>query len=156
MLLALTLALIPGAIFPHNVHSQTLTITAVVVSKGNCSFTNNNATLEFGTLNPLELQDVAVDTGDQLSFICRGNGNNAIGYAISVTQSANGTSANPAMRHQDGIFDLPYELSVAPPSGNAPKNDVLPLVVTGKVRGNSYQFAPTGAYEDTATLTINP
>jgi spore coat protein U-like protein len=153
---ALLLALLPGTLFCTQVHAETLTISAVVVSKGNCSFNNNAATLDFGTLNPLNPQDISADTGDQLSFICRGGGKDDITFSITVSGSQHGTPVAPAMRHQGGLFDLPYQLSLDPAFDNTSKNIDLPLVVTGTILGGNYILAPVGTYSDTATLSINP
>lgn len=152
----LLLAPLLGALFCTQAHADTLTVTAVVVTKGNCSFNNNAAALAFGTLNPLDPQDISADTGDQLSITCRGGGNSPMTYAITVTASEFGTPANPAMQHEANLFDLPYQLSVNPASGTTSKNFELPLVVTGMVRGDDYILAPVGTYTDTATLSINP
>lgn len=141
--------------------AATLNVSVVVLSKGYCFFTNNSAELNFGNLNPLAAQDVTVDTGNQLSFFCIGNGNKDITFSVTAASSQYGTAAAPRMYNASASAFLPYELSLAPASGSTPKkkgwvSPVVPLVVYGTVRANSYRLAPFGAYEDTATIQINP
>jgi len=151
----LVVALASPASVPYAATSNLVHVSAAIVSKGNCTFINNSAALNFGTLNPLDPQDVTVDT-DQLSFVCRGGGNTDITYAITLSDSLYGNPTAPAMQHQSGIHNLPYQLSLDPAGGTIAKNDNRQLVVTGTVRGDDYKIAPAGAYTDTATLTIAP
>lgn len=134
--------------------TSTVNISAIILSKGKCTFINNSATLDFGNLNPLDPQDVTIDTGDKLSFSCNGNGKKDITYAITVTGSFNGTAAAPRML--GGTAYLPYELSLDPASGNATPKDPLLLVVTGTVRGSNYQSLPVGSYRDDVVISITP
>ncbi len=143
--------------------THTVNVSTVLVSNGNCSINTDGATLNFGTLNPLapELEVFAFTENGKLSFSCNGNGQDDITYSINVTNSIYGTATTPAMQHEDGIFNLPYEItSLNPASGTIPKVKgqplILQLVVTGKVLGNDYKNAPVGALTDTLTISITP
>lgn len=156
----LILCILSGVCFCSLVYAETLTVSLVVLSKGQCRLTNNSATLDFGSLNPLNSQDVTVDTGDQLSFSCNGNGNENVTFSISIINSLHGTAAAPRMQHEGGADYIPYELRISPTFGSTPPRrgqmPPVPLVVTGTILSSNYQFAPVGYYEDTVTLSISP
>lgn len=145
-----------GALAASQLCASTLTVSAFIPTKGQCRFNSTSATLNFGTLNPLDPQDVIVDTDTQLSFSCNGNGQDDIAFLTKVTASAYGTAVSPRMRHQDGGIHLPYELSLSTSSVLAAKKADIELVVTGTVRGSDYVLAPIGSYSDTVTISITP
>ncbi len=152
-----------GLLCPAHANSSTSTygvnVSATIVSKGKCKFTNTTvdpATLKFGILNPLSPLDVTVDTGTQLNFSCNGNGSNPVVYLAEVTASTNGTASSPRMSDPSGTFFLPYELSLNPASGSAGKTEVINLVVTGTVRFAGYQTLPAEDYTDTVIVSIIP
>jgi spore coat protein U-like protein len=160
LLLAINIALIFGILVNSPVLAQTITLRATVVSKGHCSFSNTSAVLDFGDLNPLDPKLVEANTDiAPLSFACVGGGNNGVDYAVSITDSLYGTSSIFNMQHQDGTnYQIPYELKIAPISGHFDKNkkDSQEITVEGKIKADSYQYAPFGTYEDEVTISVIP
>lgn len=153
-LLALTVGLAPVA-FAESV-SNTVTLSAVILSKSNCQFNNpGSASLNFGVLDPLNPVDVSVSA--TLGFVCRGSSAIAT-YLISDDDGLHETVADsPRMQHDTNLSAyLPYEIILNPASGSAPKNVDQTLTVTGTAYGADYQSAIAGNYSDLVTISIQP
>lgn len=67
-----------------------------------------------------------------------------------------GPNAN-RMRHVTlGAEYIPYSFILNPRTGNAPKNTLQTLTISGTVNGVDYQNAATGNYSDTVVITLEP
>lgn len=136
--------------------TSTVSVSAVVLSKGNCKFRSNTAALGFGSLDPGNPVDRTVNT--TLIFRCQANGNNLITFSITDDSGLYETGPNaPRMRNTTYTTQyLPYTLTLNPTSGSVPKTVDQTLTVTGTVKGVDYQNALTGNYSDTVTISIDP
>jgi spore coat protein U-like protein len=136
--------------------SGILTVTATVITRGNCRFNSSTSTVDFGSLDPANPVDRNGNT--TVVFHCSGNGNTPITFAISDNDGLykSGPSA-PRMRHATQLSEyLPYTLSYNPSSGSVTKNTDQNITVSGTVKGTDYQNAYAGDYSDTVILLINP
>ncbi len=135
-----------------------LTVTATVISRGNCRFDTSTSALNFGNLDPANPIDKGGST--TIVFRCNGNGNAPITFAITDDDGLNKAGPNaPRMRHATQLSEylyLPYTLSYSPSSGSVPKNTDQNLTVSGTVKGTDYENAYAGNYSDTVILSINP
>ena len=135
-----------------------VSVSAIVLSKGNCTFNSSNVALSFGSLDPGDPTDQ--NRPATLTFTCRGNGNNAITFSITHDSGLYETGPDaPQMRTTTptgGYEYLPYSLTLSPTSGSIPKNTDTSLAISGRVMGVDYQDAYPGNYSDTVTISINP
>jgi spore coat protein U-like protein len=128
--------------------ANTLTVTAVVISKNQCKFQSGPATLNFGTLNPANPVDVTGTTNVQI--VCNGSDPTAV---FDIT--GNGGLYGNKMRNTNyPAYYLPYTLNSS--SGSAPKGVTVNVTLSGKVLGTDYENAYVGNYSDTVTLTLSP
>ena len=136
--------------------SAILTVTATVITRGNCRFNSSTSTLNYGSLDPANPVDRNGST--TVGFGCNGNGNAPITFAITDDDGLYKTGPNaPRMRHATQLSEyLPYDLSYTPSSGSVSKNTDQNLAVSGTVKGVDYQNAYAGNYSDTVILSINP
>jgi spore coat protein U-like protein len=136
--------------------SNVVSVTATVISKGNCTFRSKTAALDFGSLDPANPIDKSVNT--TIIYRCQAQGNRPITFAITDDHGLYETGPNaPRMRHTTQPTEyLPYSLNLNPTSGTVPKVVDFPLTVTGTVRGVDYQDARIGSYSDTVVITIEP
>ena len=151
-ILALALLSVP---VPVAAGSTAISVSAVILSAGNCRFRTASTTLDFGLLDPGNPANVTVNA--TIGFRCNGGPPN-VTFAISgddgLYESGPGS---PRMRHTVQTTEfLPYGISLSPVSGTVPRNTNQVLAVTGTVLGASYGNAAAGAYSDTVTLTILP
>lgn len=136
--------------------SNVVSVTATVISRGNCTFRSKTAALDFGTLDPANPTDISVNT--TIIYRCQAQGNRPITFAITEDDGLYETGPNaPRMRHTTQLTEyLAYGLTLTPTSGTVPKTVEFPLTVTGTVRGVDYQDARIGNYSDTVVITIEP
>ena len=135
--------------------SVAVAVSAVILTKSNCRFSTNAATLAFGDLDPGNPVDVTVSA--PIGFRCNGGPPTAV-FLVTDDDGLYETAPDAnRMRHAilPGTF-LPYAFSVAPGSGTVPRNTPQILTVTGTVRGADYQAAAAGDYSDTVLVSINP
>lgn len=139
----------------HASGTNTLTVTAAVLSKNKCKFNTANATLNFGALDPGNSTDVSKSTSVQ--FVCNGSAPIA---AFAFTTNNGLYSTGPGayrMRHATVTTAyLPYTLSLTPTTGTAPKGVNQTLTIDGTVSALNYQPALAGNYADTVVITLNP
>lgn len=136
--------------------TATISVSATVLSRHNCKFDTNNATLNFGNLDSSNPIDRTVSTSIQ--FRCSGPKHIPVAFYISDDDGLyeTGPDAN-RMRHTTISSEyLPYSFDLNPRSGNVPPNTWQPLTITGTVRVVDYQDAALGSYQDTVTITIEP
>ena len=136
--------------------SGVLTVSATVLSKGQCRFNSSTSALNFGSLDPANPIDKIATT--TIIFRCQANGNALITFFVTDNDGLYKTGPDtPRMRHTTQTSEyLPYTLTYNPSSGSVPKVTDQNLTVSGTVRGNDYQDAYAGNYSDTVTLSINP
>lgn len=135
--------------------SQSLEVSATVMSKNACRFTNSGPSqLAFGNVDPSAgtTLSLAVTT----TFRCTGSDAVAT-YSISSDDGLHAAGpGQPRMRHAtDPTQYLPYTLNV-PQSASAPKNTTQTLSIEGTLTPADYADVPAGAYADTVVLTIEP
>lgn len=132
-----------------------VSVTAVVLSKNNCKFTSNTATLSFGNLDPANPIDRNANTS--IIFKCGGKDNN-VTFFISDDDGLYETGPNAnRMRHTTIATEyLPYSFTLNPTTGTVPRNTDQTLTISGTVMGNDYQDASVGAYSDTVVISIVP
>ncbi len=136
--------------------SNVVSVTATVISRGNCTFRSKTAALDFGSLDPASPADKSVNT--TIIYRCQAQGNRPITFAITDDSGLYETGPNaPRMRHTTQPTEyLPYSLTLSPTSGTVPKVVDFPLTVTGTVKGVDFQDSRTGNYSDTVVITIEP
>ncbi len=136
--------------------SNIVSVTATVLSRGNCTFRSKTAALDFGNLDPASPTDKSVNTA--IIYRCQAQGNSPITFAITDDGGLYETGPNaPRMRHTTQPTQyLPYSLVLIPTSGTVPKTTDFPLTVTGTVRGVDYQNAAMGSYSDRVVIGIDP
>lgn len=151
LLLLLTVA--PPAVTAAS--TNTLTVSATVISKSKCKFNSATATLNFGALDPGNPVDIAQDT--TVTFVCNGSAPIAA-FAITTDDGLyeTGPGAN-RMRHATVLTEyLKYALALSPANSTVPKATNSILTITGTVAGADYQSAQIGNYADTVILSITP
>ena len=136
--------------------SSVLSVTAVVLSKGNCRFNSSTANLSFGSLDPSNPVDKNATT--TLTFRCQANGNKLVTFSITDDDGLYETGPKaPRMRHATQTTEyLPYSLSLSPSAGSVPKVTDIPLAISGTVRGVDYENALPGDYSDRVIISIVP
>ena len=140
----------------HAADSNSLSVTATVISKGNCTFHTKTSALDFGSLDPANPIDKSVNT--TIIYRCQAQGNRPITFTITDDGGLYETGPNaPRMRHTTQPTEyLSYSLTLNPTSGTVPKTVDFPLTITGTVRGVDYQNVAVGNYSDTVVVSINP
>lgn len=133
-----------------------VSVTATVLSRGNCIFRSKTAALNFGTLDPANPIDKIVST--TIYYRCQAQGNAPITFAITDNDGLYEIGPNaPRMRHTTQPTEyLSYSLTINPTSGTVPKTQDFPLTITGTVKGTDYENAAIGSYSDTVIISINP
>lgn len=141
--------------------SNSVSVTATVVSRGECWFTSETSALNFGNLDPSNPVDVNASTS--VIFRCR-RGFFIFWFPVTFFIGDDdglyetGTNAN-RMQHSTVTTEfLPYSFSLNPTSGTVTGNPSInrTLNITGTVRGVDYQDATMGNYSDTVVVSIEP
>lgn len=135
--------------------SNTLSVTAAVLSKSICKFKSATSTLNFGALDPSS--SVNVSSSATVIFVCNGSAPNAT-FFISEDYGLykTGPGAN-RMRHATVLTEfLPYSLTLNPTSATVPKGVNQTLTVSGTVTAANYQNALMGNFADTVIITLTP
>ena len=139
----------------HAADSNSLSVTATVISRGTCRFTTHTSALNFGSLDPSNPVDVNRNTS--VSFQCFGFFT-PVTYYIDDIGSYDIVNAH-RMRHTSVFTEyLSYSLTLNPRSATISWNPFIthPVTITGIVRGVDYQNAMVGNYQDTVSLSIVP
>ena len=154
----ITLSIFMLAGIGYTADSNTVSVTAVVISRGNCTFRpprNATATLDFGSLDPANPMDKNATA--TLIVRCQAQGNNLLTYYISDDAGLYETGPNASrMKHTTQTEYLPYSFIVDPRSETVNKIYERTLTITGTIRGVNYQDARSGSYTDTVVLSIAP
>lgn len=135
-----------------------VSVTATVLSRGNCIFRSKTANLDFGNLDPANPTDKTVST--TITYRCQAQGNSPVTFAVTDDDGLYETGPNALslrMRHntQPTVY-LSYSLTINPTSGTVPKTQEFPLTITGTVKGVDYENAAMGSYSDIVTISIIP
>ena len=137
--------------------SNSVSVTATVVSNGSCSFTTSTSALNFGNLDPSNPVDVTRTTS--VLFRCFRWFIFPVTFFIGDDDGLYeiGTNAN-RMRHTTMTTEyLPYNFTLTPQSGTVTGNLANhTLTITGTVRGVDYQDATMGNYSDRVIVSIEP
>lgn len=132
----------------------TLSVTATVLSRGNCTFTTGTSTLGFGALNPAVVADVNATAS--VNFICRG-GPQFTPFLITDDGGRNPSGPGARrMRHATAPEFLPYSLAFSPASGTVRRNRRQTLTLSGTVRWADFQGSISGVYADSVVISILP
>jgi spore coat protein U-like protein len=135
--------------------TNSVAVTATVLSKNQCKFSTATAALNFGNLDPANPVDKTVSTS--VNFRCMGSSPTAT-FFINDDDGLYESDANTnRMRHTSvGTEYIPYSFTLDPTSGTIPKNTPQTLTISGTVNGTDYQDAATGTYADTVVITVEP
>lgn len=135
--------------------TNTLSITAAVLSKSNCKFKSATSTLDFGTLDPSSPANVNAST--TVLFVCNGSAPNAT-FLVSDDDGLFETAPNAnQMRHATVLTEfLPYSLTLNPTSATVPKGVDQTLTISGTVTSADFQNALMGTFSDTVIITLAP
>lgn len=149
----LVLTLLPGVPAVDASGSNTLQVTAVVLSKNTCRFNSTASALNFGSINPTNPAPVTAS----MVLVYRCNGSDPVA-TWSVSSDSGLHELGPGqyrMQHSALANYLPYTLAF-PASGSAPRNTNLNMTITGTVYPADFSAAIAGAYSDTVVLSILP
>jgi spore coat protein U-like protein len=147
-----------GLTGPSFAGSTTIAVSATILSKNNCKFNTNSASLIFGDLNPVATAAPDVTREVTINFTCNGKDDVAT-YVITDDdgQNESGINNNRMQHSTNAAAYLPYIFSVSPETGNIGKGDKTGLLtVTGTVLANNYRSAYAGDYTDVIVISITP
>jgi hypothetical protein len=136
--------------------SNSLAVTATVISKGVCKFQTSSATLNFGTINPASTATATASTTIQVR--CTGAGSNStVTYSLAAGNGLYPLGAGlRQMRNTTTTTEfMAYSLTV-PPGATIPKNTITNVTISGSVAPAAFQNAAAGGYSDTVVLTLDP
>lgn len=132
-----------------------VSVSATVLSKSNCKFTTNTASIPFGSMDAALSADRVVSA--TLNYRCLGSAPVA-SFAFSTDDGLHETGPGlPRMRHATVLTEyLRYSLGLSPASGTINKGVVGTLTLTGTVTPANLANAIAGAFSDTVTVTLLP
>ena len=150
------LALLACAAVPAPAAPVGMGVTAVVVSKSNCSFNTRNLVLQFNPIDPASASDATATVTGNIS--CNGGQSNTVTLAFTLGPGKYSTGPT-ARRMQHTLVTteyLPYSLSISPASANIKKNSSLDFTITGTIRPFEFQNAAAGDYLDLVQILVAP
>lgn len=134
----------------------TVNVSAAVLSKNQCKFSANNATLAFGSIDP----STPASASTTLTVTCIGSDPTA---TFSVTQNSGSNSTGPGANRMykpaagpQPAWYLPYTLSLTPTSATIPKKGSQVITISGSIAVSDANNAHAGSYTDTVVLTVSP
>lgn len=132
-----------------------VSVSATVLSKSNCKFLTNSASIPFGTMDASLMSDRVVTAS--LTYRCQGSAPVAA-FAFSTDDGLHEAGTGlPRMRHATMSTEyLPYRLGLSPASGTINKGVVGTLTLTGTVTPANLSDAISGSFSDTVTVTLVP
>lgn len=148
-------ALLAGlALASSSALAQSMTITAVVVSKANCHFNNTNLTLDFSAINPASTADATASVSGSVSCT-GGKTDTTVGFTVGTGIFASGGTRR--MRHATVPTEfLPYSVSISPAGATIPKNSSLNFTLSGTITASQFQNVMAGSYLDLVVVTVLP
>ena len=155
LLLSLFLYLFPLAGQSLGAGAAALSVSATVLSKSQCKFQSSAATLDFGTLDPVNPTTVTATT--TLPIVCNGSAPIAT-FQVTGNNGLHGTGSNLYQMENQSVATafIPYQLSYTPASASISKGNTQTLTITGTIQGAGYKTAVAGTYSDTVVLTVQP
>ncbi len=135
--------------------TNSLSVTATVISKNICTFNTANSTLAFGALNPASTADATAST----SVVIRCRGSSPIASFLISHNSGRYETAPGANRLRNTAVTtefLPYTLTINPATALIPKNTNTTITISGSITASNYQNAYVGNYRDRVVLTLVP
>jgi spore coat protein U-like protein len=150
--LAGMIAALPGVL---QAGTNTLTVTATVLSKSNCKIQNSAPTLSFGTINPAGSASATATA--TVTFKCAGSVPSAT-FLLSQDGGLHAIAPNVnRMQHATVPTQfLPYTISLSLPTGTVLKNVDQIVTITGTALVTDYQNVRAGTYTDTVVMTLSP
>lgn len=135
--------------------TNSLSVTATVISKNICKFNTATSTLAFGALNPASTADATSSTN--VVIRCVGSSPSA-SFLIAQNSGLYSTGAGAnRMRNTTVTTEfLPYSLTINPATAIIPKNTNTTITISGTIIANNFQNAYVGNYQDTVVLTLTP
>lgn len=149
-------ALLAGATATAAAAPMGMGVTALVVSKSNCTFNAKNLVLQFAAIDPTSTSDATATVAGRIT--CNGGQSNTVtlGFTLGAGQYDTGPNAR-RMRHTVVTTEyLPYSLSISPASATIKKNSSLDFTVTGTIRPFAFQNAAAGDYLDQVQIFVAP
>lgn len=138
----------------------TMNVSATVLSKNQCRFTTNAATLAFGTLAAGSPAPPDVLATAILTVRCQGKDDPATFLITDDDGLYESAVDSPRMQNTDDPLlppaYLPYKFSYTPISATVPTKVDQTVTVSATVRGFDYKSAVLGFYSDTITLSVLP
>jgi hypothetical protein len=141
---------------PRVADSQSISLSATVLSRSNCRFSPPNATttLNFGNLNPANPSAVTAST--TINYRCGGSAPMAT-FMITADDGQHSIDGSRSLQSEsDPDSHIHYAVSLCTQSATIPRNTDQTLTVTGTINGDAYLSASPGSYADILTLLINP
>lgn len=135
--------------------SHTLSVSAIILDKNNCKFSNNGPTaLSFGSIDPSgEGRRISSASA---TFKCSGASANPNYYVTSDDGLNPARPGAPRLRNVNNPNEfIEYSLNV-PLSGTARRARFETFNIEGAIEPSAYKNASAGNYADTVTLTIQP
>jgi spore coat protein U-like protein len=151
---AFSLALAFGAGTAQQAGAQTLSISAVVLSRNSCTFRGTLPALQFVGIDPASASAATASTG----WTLRCTGSSAIATWASTADAGLHSPAPGVRRMRHGTVAtefIEYSLTV-PASGTAAKNVDTPYTIGGSIAPGAFQNALPGTYSDTVRVTLTP
>jgi spore coat protein U-like protein len=132
-----------------------IAIQLTVLSQNVCRFTTPPpTTMDFGVLNLASPTPISMTVPAQIT--CAGRAATAV-YGLTVGNGLYHNGSTRRMRHATALTSfLPYDASVSPSTGSAPRNAPVNLAITATIPVLAFQQAIEGLYSDTITVTVQP
>jgi spore coat protein U-like protein len=134
----------------------TLPVSAVVLSKSNCSITGGGAlSLDFGNIDPAATANATASLTTTIR--CVGSAAQATySFAADSGQHALGVG-NRRMQHATVATEfLWYSLAISPASATIPKGATQVITITGTITPAQFQDVRAGSYSDRVAITLTP
>lgn len=136
--------------------SNPLTVTAAVLSKNSCKFSNANVANMTVPIDPTSGADASMSINWQLT--CRGS-SNSVAWMITANDGSN--FSGPGARRMayvttSGTLYLPYGLDISPFSGTTTKGATVTVALKVTVSYLDFRVAVPATYTDTVTITLQP
>lgn len=144
-----------AASVPAHAGTGQLLVTAVVLSKSNCSFRTTPTTLAFGAITPTS--GTAANASTTIDIRCTGGGSGAATYSLTAANGLYFGSGSRRVRHATITTEfMAYSLNLSPAAATIAKNATQTITITGSIQPVDFQNAAFGSYSDTVVLNLLP
>lgn len=134
----------------------TLAVSAMVLSKSNCSITSANPlTLAFGDIDPASWANATATA--TATIRCNGKANPAT-FLLTLGDGNHATGPS-ARQMQEGSVPtefLAYSLTATPAFATIAKGATQLITISGTITPAQFQNARVGTYSDTVRITLTP